>query len=87
MTCAGAVAGEHPACPAGSFQGKGACPMTAADAFPGRHPDFEADTSIDDKLLISVALRATSGGCADCRREGRAIRHGREVFSPEFAHG
>lgn len=37
--------------------GRGNNPMTAADAFLGRHPEFEADTSIDDKLLISVAPR------------------------------
>jgi cephalosporin hydroxylase len=35
--------------------GPGDNPMTATRAFLANHPSFEADTSIDHKLLISVA--------------------------------
>ncbi len=37
--------------------GPGDNPMTAARAFLADHPSFEVDTSIDHKLLISVAPR------------------------------
>jgi cephalosporin hydroxylase len=35
--------------------GPGDNPMTAVRAYLGSHPEFEVDTSIDDKLLVSVA--------------------------------
>lgn len=45
--------------PAGAFSGRpwgpGDNPKTAVQAFLRRHPEFEADRAIDDKLLVSVA--------------------------------
>lgn len=51
--------------------GRGSNPMTALDEFLSEDSRFEIDTTIDDRLLISVAprgyLRATSGRPSDGR--------------------